>query len=522
MTTPSENPGASSPPDGGQVQLDLFPPAPAGTPARPTGISRAVARASVSPGWWPLVELLYNVWASDGLVVHVCHEADGTLALEAELPDGAETVAPLLQRIRARAARTCGCCGVERGAPYRRNVAGPTRVACGPCRERLGAGEAYLVIADEYWRLDGSRRVPPLVSAAATGRSHNAPLPPAPLASSPLRPCTTLPPEALRATIAEIRAAMLAEIVGQDKAVARLALLAGLHVGGGLSSGGRALVLGPSGVGKTATIDALRHALEVGGWDVPVVVVDALELTSPGWSGAPSIGDLISAAIAGAAPDSPRARRAVIVIDEIHHAGVRPDVHGNMAAKRQEVLASLLGLVGHGSVQLGDTGGAWSSREALVIAMGAFTGLLDLRGAPSIQALVHAGLPLELATRFEEVVLLRRLPERELRAVLRRWPALGSLTDVCERLGYTVRIHAEAYARAARAVVLGQDDATARTAGGWLVAALREVLIAALAAPDHRELVVAPDSLPIPASAARHRPPDDPPDSPGGWARRSS
>ena len=66
-------------------------------------------------------------------------------------------------------------------------------------------------------------------------------------------------------------------------------------------------------------------------------------------------------------------------------------------------------------------------------------------------------------------------------------------------------------------MTLGHDGATARTAGGWLVSALREALIAALAEPDRRELVVTPDSLPLPASPARGRHRDDPPDPPEGW-----
>jgi hypothetical protein len=206
------------------------------------------------------------------------------------------------------------------------------------------------------------------------------------------------------------------------------------------------------------------------------------------------------------------------VIDELHHARRVHDTTGNMLAKREEVLASLLGLTGHGTVHFGEGTEEWSSREALVIGMGAFTDLIDLSRPVSVKDIVRAGLPLELATRLaEEIIVLEPLRERDLIGLLRRWPALVSLIDVCNRLGYPVRVHDEAYTRAARVVTLGLDGSTPRTAGGWLVAALRHALIGALEGDELCELVIIPDSLPIPRTATRRRPPDDPPDGHGLW-----
>jgi hypothetical protein len=152
-----------------------------------------------------------------------------------------------------------------------------------------------------------------------------------------------------------------------------------------------------------------------------------------------------------------------------------------------------------------------------VIALGAFTGLLDAERAPTPADLVAAGLPLELATRFDEVIVLRRLAEHQLVALLREWPALVSLIDVCQRLGFAVRIADETFTRAARAVTAGGDGSTARTAGGWLVSALRDEMIRALSEPEVRELVITPDSLVIARAAVRRRGPDDPPEASGGW-----
>lgn len=84
---------------------------------------------------------------------------------------------------------------------------------------------------------------------------------------------------------------------------------------------------------------------------------------------------------------------------------------------------------------------------------------------------------------------------------------------MCQRLGFAVRIADETFSRAARAVTAGDGGSTARTAGGWLVSALRDEMSRALAEPEVRELVITPDSL----SIARRKGPEDPPEASGGW-----
>lgn len=254
---------------------------------------------------------------------------------------------------------------------------------------------------------------------------------------------------------------------------------------------------------------------------MPWVLVDGLDLTSSGWSGAPSIGDLVEQAVhaipGGEKLDGNFSKKCIVVIDELHHMRMLTESSGSIADKRAECLSSLLGIAGGGMLTLED-GSQWSSEQALVIGMGAFTDLIDLTKPVGILDVVRAGIPLELCTRFgEEIIVLQPLPERDLVQLLRRWPALVSLEAVCARLGFSVRIHAEAYQRAARVVTLGYSASTARTAGGWLVSAVRQELMRALSSPDTREIVIAPDSLPIPINATRPPPPDEPPIGPGGW-----
>ena len=96
------------------------------------------------------------------------------------------------------------------------------------------------------------------------------------------------------------------------------------------------------------------------------------------------------------------------------------------------------------------------------------------------------------------------------------------LTALCERLFGVGRVHIpdETYAHAARVVTLARDGPTARTAGGWLVSAVRHALIAALDRTDadaaERGIVIAPDALPIPATTLRPLRPPGPPDRDGG------
>ena len=506
MTPPAHTDDSSNTPN--SLQFELFSPFGESVPSTDVmELSEVYARASVSPGWWPLLVPLFDNDAAD-VTIHACAEVDGQLVLHASSPHDPAGLQVLVQRIVDAASHVCGCCGESPAERHRRRDDEAARVVCPRCRTRLDLGDPYLEIADECWRLDGTRREARVLDSDHWNAARSGVVP------RNLRSCTILPPDELRRLIGDIRSSMMQRIIGADQAVRELALLCALHVGAGMPLGARALIIGPSGSGKSASIAAMREALAE--WDLAWVTTDAIDLTSPGWSGAPTIGGLIGAAIGNAPRDSSRARRPIVVIDEIHHIGVGHGLDGNMKAKKDEVLSSFLGVVGRGVVHLNDGAESWSSQEALVIGMGAFTGTLDSRKVVATDDVVRAGLPVELATRFEQVIRVAPLAEPELRRLLRQWPALKELEETCTRLGYTVRILEESFRRAARVVTLGFDGSTARSAGGWLVSALRESLIAALADARVHELVIAPDSLPIPPGATTPRA-AEPPDEPGGW-----
>lgn len=495
-------------------QLDLFA-TPTTTSGRTTvGISAEVARAQVSPGWWILLVHLFSRASAGEFAITECREVDGELRLQlvAYAPSGEVDptidLAPYIDALVRRGSRICGACGRGATSRWRADAQAPTRVVCNECQEELEAGTGYLELADRYYRLDGTRR------DAALGFGH---------ANRPPRPRdkgrelgVALPAAELRQLVKTLRGRMRGAIVGQEDVVSRLSLLGACHVGGGLTRGARVLLLGRSGTGKTSSILALHDAMRAEGWVLPFAAIDAILLQSPGWSGGPSIGQVLQHALGDEDPASAWAQHAIVVIDEIHHAGVVHGLVGNMAAKRSEVLASLLALVGGGVTRLGEGTAEWSSQHALVIGAGAFTGLLRLERPLVTEDLTAAGLPLELVTRFDEWLVLRPLPEPALVQLLERWPALVTLTELCTRLALEVRIHPEAIRRAARVVTLGRDGSTARTAGGWLVAALRGALLRAVDDPDVSTIDLTPDALSIPPTATRSRP-EPPPDDDGEW-----
>ena len=485
------------------AQLDLFDAVETTMRSAPNGVTAEAARAAVSPGWWHIVAPYYQRgW---GVTVTHCREVDGVLELETSRgPDSARENS-LDSWARDAARTTCGCCGSGGAKPFR-DFGQPTRIVCARCREQLLAGEKYLAIADRYYTLDGTRRIPPLPLPTAPAESSGPPM-----IRRGLRPCTTLPPDELRALVRSITASMQITVCGEEDAVASLALLGAIHVGGGLPRGARAPVMGPSGSGKSTCVQALRDALAE--WDIAWVFSSVADLSTVGWRGT-NLNELLGDAFHGVAPDSLRARRAVVCIDELHYLGA-PDLDGVARQKYRELVAAMLSLFGDSTIHLSDGTTEWASREALVLGLGVFPRALAAGRHPTGADLELDALPLELSSRVETIVRLDRLPEPQLVQLLRGWPALRDLTDVCTRLGYAVHVSDEAVRHAARITTLAGDAMTARTAGGWLVSALRRALADALADPDRRELVITPDALPIPPHATRARP-DDPQDD-FGW-----
>ncbi len=69
------------------LQLDLFSGLTSEHAVVVRGVSRAIARASIRPGWWRYVASLYDGYAD--IIIEECREHDATLILRAVDRDGA-------------------------------------------------------------------------------------------------------------------------------------------------------------------------------------------------------------------------------------------------------------------------------------------------------------------------------------------------------------------------------------------------------------------------------------------------
>lgn len=454
----------------------------------PDGMPAAVARALVPPGWWPALRLLWSPLAK--VRVHRCEEQAGFLTLESDPVDVALGDRLNAADLRRRIEATCAACGQPGTLGWLKPGAPPV-VACASCRARLLEGETVASIADDHFTIDGrfrAERVTRVPRASSTSSGVH-------LLHRPHDLDQPMAPDDFRRAFEEIHTAMAAEVVGQREAVGMLALCGALQVGAAPPRGPRALLIGPTGAGKTHVIGALLRAL--GPWGLPSVRVDAVDLTNPGWAGASSIGQLVEVALNGDSPQSARARRMIVVVDEIHHVARIPGEFGNMAARRNDVLASLLALTGGGPVQLEQAHAPWDSTQAMVLVAGAFTGL-DLRHGITVDRLTAWGFPVEFANRLTEQVITLEPPDRRAAIeILRHWPGYRALAEMCRLLGITVQLPEETLGRAAQAAVEGTGGATIRTAAGWLVTALRAGLLDCLLTGTSRDIVIAPDALAI-------------------------
>jgi hypothetical protein len=326
-----------------------------------------------------------------------------------------------------------------------------------------------------------------------------------------------LPPDELRALWAALHEALQRRIAGNHEAVGRLALIGALHVGSAPEVGARLLVLGTTGAGKTHALRSLVEVLAEAGYPLPVVWAEVSALTSPGWGKALSIGEMVLAAMGSRDLIEAGSRRCVVVLDELHHARLAGEDDSNMRMRREEILASLLGLVAGDRVPLGEKTAVWSARQALVIAAGAFTDLNVRAENVTPGTLTAAGIQPEFANRLcaGDILGFSPPPKGELARVLGDWPELRSVTESARHLGYQLCVPEATLHRAAALILDGRHGDTLRSAGGALVSAARGHLLAALeASAKHQELVVTPDDIrtarrgPI-AGDARRDPPDE-------------
>lgn len=305
-------------------------------------------------------------------------------------------------------------------------------------------------------------------------------------------------PEDLRAAVELIRNELSDRVQGHRMAVARLALIGARHLAG--SEMQRALIMGPTGCGKTTLMRCLADCLDR--LDFPTAFIDVSQLAEQNWSGA-DLSDVIGALyhetrIDPGADHHDRVERAVILLDEVDSISLHAESEASRAyhVGKQRSLTALLG---RGAIPVEGVRGVshWPTHRALVLAAGEFAGVTS--SSPSASDLIDWGMLPAVAERFGAGAILGLQPLgpddmflvllQDLDVIEREWRGFGfDLIVTEEALSYVVR------------EVMTRDDTGLRTAFGWLRDACDRALIGLIeqdAAPGSR-FTLTPDDVRFP------------------------
>jgi ATP-dependent Clp protease ATP-binding subunit ClpX len=230
----------------------------------------------------------------------------------------------------------------------------------------------------------------------------------------------------------EIKAALDKAVVGQEQAKVALSVLFSMHTtwaanGSRLHQPPNALVLGPTGVGKTHT---LRTAAEFLG--VPFHIVDATSLAPTSFHGL-QIPDMLKDSLLGAAGDLEYAQRGIIFIDEFDKLAYSE--HDDVTNRHfRHLQRTLLKLIEGSSVPLPGTGILFDTSGVRFICGGAFTGISEptirrkrppevARRLPTQDIVISAdvvsfGFIPELVARLPLIVQFNQLTHQDLREIM--------------------------------------------------------------------------------------------------------
>ena len=201
------------------------------------------------------------------------------------------------------------------------------------------------------------------------------------------------------------------------------------------------LLLGPSGVGKTALLRAARLAV-----DAPLVAADATAFSATGYVGRDA-SDVAAQLVAAADGDRDLASFGVVCVDEVDKLRSRSE--GNGEVGKLDVQSSLLKLVEDAEIDLDErgSGGAaapkrarllnpdstfdnlFSTKHVLFVFCGAFTDLAE-NDRVTPDDLVEAGLIRELVGRLPVRVRLDALTADDLASILAASGPASPLTQI--------------------------------------------------------------------------------------------
>jgi|GEM_PF-2802016 len=305
---------------------------------------------------------------------------------------------------------------------------------------------------------------------------------------------TPAPPGLLREAFHELQRRISESVLGHDRVVSRLALIGArhLHLGGRQ----RALLIGPSGTGKTTMGTALARAM-----GCPALVWDASVSSEVGWAGV-SVTDVLAEMYSAYDRDLGRMARGVLVADEIDKLATR-DADGRTREHRRGQQKSLLGLLGGGVPfrfqEDGERGPtiSVSTDDMLIIGLGTFDGLGP---DPGPSELVSYGFSPEFVSRFSVVVSFGSLSVRALTLVLRR--EVAPAIEAAAEFGYDIELPDSVLSYVATVVASCGDEVTPRAGAGWLQSAIDEALLRLLdlEAKAGAVLRIREEDIPVPSA----------------------
>lgn len=293
---------------------------------------------------------------------------------------------------------------------------------------------------------------------------------------------------------AELRARLAARVVGHEAVRDRLALLCVQHMLGTSTSPLRALLIGPSGAGKTTILRAICDSLPVAH-----AFLDATDFSASGWAGT-NVSDVLAALWQQAGESTAAMSRAVVVIDEMDKLRARGSGAGAEVARDRQ--RSLLPVLGANPIRF--TGSTskdrtliWDSRRALIVMAGVFNGLpRDREILP--HDLVRAGFLPELVERMGQILPLGPLRPADAARVLRS--RVRDDIALFASFGYKLLVTDEACGLVARAMADGALRIGMRQAATLLSAVAQGKLLGLLRAraPSGTVVVLTPDDVDLP------------------------
>lgn len=304
-------------------------------------------------------------------------------------------------------------------------------------------------------------------------------------------------PEILGEAYRVLKRRLAERVSGHEDILSRLALMGARH----LHSGGRqrALLVGPSGVGKTTIGIAMAEALEC-----PAVVWDVSVSSEVGWSGI-SVSDVLAEMYTAHDGDLDWLSRTVLIADEIDKLAIQ-GAQGSSREHRVGQQKSLLGILGGGVPTRfqaeGDRGRTLAVRtdHMLILGLGAFHGLPEDAGAGD---LVRYGFSVEFASRFPVILTLSTPGPDQLVPILRR-EIEGALAGAAE-FGFSIEVPDAVLRYVARGVCDAGPDVTPRAGAGWLTSAVDAALLRLidLEAKPGTRIRLRADDVPVPAALRR-------------------